>query len=301
MLDLNTLTVFLAIVEHGSFSEAGRRLNLSQSAVSQIVQGLERDLGVELFKRQSKSVSLTEAGQVLRPMAAELLNNARRATETMASMHGEVLGEMSIGCSTTSGKYLLPGLIARFRKIHPKVRINILVSSRDTTIRKLLSGDIPIGVSSKWIEHKELEYQEFFLDEVILIVPADHPWARYGRIFPDDLLDEPVILREEAAGTYEVMASGLRACDISVDMLNVAMTLGNAEAIEMAVEEGIGVSFVSRLAAQRGLELNRIAEVKVEGMELKRSLYMIRSRRIALSKSQSEFWNFMREGIHLTA
>ncbi len=240
---------------------------------------------------------MTEAGQVLRPMAAELLNNARRASETMASIHGEVLGEMNIGCSTTSGKYLLPGLIARFCRIHPKVRINLLVSNRDSVIKKLLSGDIPIGVSSKKIEHKELEYQKFFIDDVILIAPADHRWAQYGRIFPDDLLDEPIILREEAAGTYEVLVSGLQACDISPDMLRVAMTLGNAEAIEMAVEEGIGVSFISRLAAQRGLELERIVEVKVEGMVLKRNIYLMRSRRIALSKSQSEFWNFAREGL----
>jgi len=300
MLDLDSLTVFLTIAEHGSFSEAGRRLNLSQSAVSQIIQGLERDLGVELFNRQSKHIRLTEAGQMLRPMAAELLNNARRVSETMASMHGEVAGEMNIGCSTTSGKYLLPGIILRFRKIHPKMRINILVTSRDSIFKKLLSGDIPIGVSSKWIEHKELEYHEFFLDDVILIVPADHIWAKYGRIFPDDLLDEPIIMREEGAGTYEVLVSGLQACDISIDMLNIAMTLGNAEAIEIAVEEGIGVSFISRLAARRGLELGRVVEVKVEGMVLKRSLYMIRSRRIALTKSQSEFWNFVREGIHLS-
>ena len=110
---------------------------------------------------------------------------------------------------------------------------------------------------------------------------------------PDDLLDEPVILREEAAGTHEVLMDGLRQHDISPDMLNVVMELGNAEAIEMAVEEGIGVAFVSRLAASKGLELGRVAEVKVEGMSLSRKLYMARCQRYPASRAQNEFWNFV--------
>ncbi|OGO33918.1 MAG: hypothetical protein A2W35_03775 [Chloroflexi bacterium RBG_16_57_11] len=291
MLDLGALNVFLAVAEHGSFSEAGRRLQLTQPAISQTIQNLERSLGVELFVRHGKSVRLTEAGQMLRPMASELLDAARRVMETMASLHGEVIGELNIGCSTASRKYLLPGMIARFRQQYPQVRINVLVTSRESVIKRLLAGEIPVGVSSKVLEHYDLEYQDFYLDDVILIAPAGHPWARYRQIYPDDLLDEPLILREEAAGSREVLIDGLRRFDISPDMLKVAMVLGNAEAIEMAVEEGIGVAFISRLAAARGLELGRIVEVAVKGMELKRNLYILRNRRIPLTRAQSEFWN----------
>jgi len=77
-------------------------------------------------------------------------------------------------------------------------------------------------------------------------------------------------------------------------MLNVAMILGNAEAIEMAVEEGIGISFISRLAASRGLELGRIVEVDVEGMQLKRNIYLARNRRFPPTRAQSEFWAFVK-------
>jgi DNA-binding transcriptional LysR family regulator len=293
MLDLNALNIFLAVSEYGSFSETGRRLHLSQSAVSQTIDNLEKHFGTRLFVRQGRNPRLTEAGQVLKPVAKELLAAAGRLEETMASLQGEVVGELTIGCSTTSGKYLLPGLIARFRRQYPQVRINVTIHSRDGVINRLHSGDIPLGVSSKRVDHKDLEYQEFFTDDVILIVPAGHRWAKYGRIKPDDLLDEPIILREEAAGTHEVLVDGLRQHDISADMLNVVMELGNAEAIEMAVEEGIGVAFVSRLAASRGLELGRVAEVIVEGMPLSRKLYMARCQRRPGSRAQAEFWNFV--------
>jgi DNA-binding transcriptional LysR family regulator len=293
MLNLDGLKVFLAVAEHGSFSEAGRQLHLSQPAVSQIVQGLERQLGTQLFLRQGRTAQLNEAGQVLVSMARELITSSQRVEQTMLSLHGEVIGEMSVGCSTASGKYLLPSMIAHFRREFPQVRINVLVTSRDSVINKLLTGDICLGVSSKMIEHQELEYQNFFQDDVILIVPADHRWAHYRKIYPDDLLDEPMILREEAAGTREVLLEGLRKCDISPDMLNIAMVLGNAEAIEIAVEEGLGIAFVSRLAAARGIALGRIVEVTVEGIKLTRKIYLARNRMQPLTRAQAKFWDFV--------
>lgn len=301
MLNLDSLRVFLTVAEHGSFSEAGRRLHLTQPAISQSVQGLEKQLGIQLFTRQGRAVQLTEAGQVLVPMARELLTLTQRVEQTMLSLHGEVVGEMVVGCSTASGKYLLPGLIARFRHEYPQARINVLVTSRDSVIHKLLTGEVALGVSSKMMEHHDLEYQDFFQDDVILVVPANHRWAHYRKIYPDDLLDEPIILREEASGTREVLRDGLLQCDISPDMLNVAMVLGNAEAIGMAVEEGLGVAFISRLAAARGIELRRLVEVKVDGMELSRNLYMARSRRQPLTRMQVEFWEFVKKARQLVA
>jgi DNA-binding transcriptional LysR family regulator len=175
------------------------------------------------------------------------------------------------------------------------VRINVLVTSRNSVINKLTSGEVAMGISSRRIDHRDLEYKDFFTDEVILIAPADHPWADYRRIYPDDLLDEPMILREESAGTVEVLKKGLLEHDISFDMLKVAMGLGNSEAIAIAVEEGIGVAFISRLAATRSLELGRIVEVDVEGMSLFRKIYLARNQRFPSTRAQSEFWDFVHQ------
>lgn len=293
MINLNEMAVFLEVAETNSFSSAGRGLNLTQPAVSQKIDNLEKHFGVRLFHRKGRSVKLTEAGQALLPLARELIAGAIRLEETMASLHGEVIGEMNIGCSTASGKYLLPGLVAHFRQRFPLVRFNILISSRELVVKNLLSGAASIGVTSKMIEHRDLEYCDFYTDEVILIVPADHPWARSRQVYPDDLLDEPLILREEVAGTREVLVEGLQKHGISPDMLNVVMVLGNAEAIVMAVGEGIGVAFVSRLAAARDLQLGRVIKVEVSGLPLWHRLYLVRNRRFPASRAQVEFWNYV--------
>ena len=293
--NLNDLAVFLVACETKNFSQAGQQLHLSQPGSSQTIDNLEKHLGTKLFLRQGRTVYLTEMGQALRPMAQELASAAHRMEETVSSLQGEVVGEFEIGCSTASGKYLLPSLIARYRRKYPLVRINVLVTSRDSVIKKLVSGEVAIGVSSGRIDHRDLEYKDFFSDEVILIAPADHRWADYRRVFPDDLLDEPMILREESAGTIEVLKKGLLEHDIPFDMLNVAMGLGNAEAIEMTVEGGIGVAFISRLAAARGLELGRIVEVEVEGMQLYRKIFLARNQRFPTPRAQSEFWDFVHQ------
>jgi len=294
MLSIYDLIVFIEAAECGNFSETGRNLHLSQPAISQKIDNLQKHFGTKLFVRDGRTMRLTEAGQALKPLAKELVNTARRLDETMVSLQGEVIGEMTIGCSTASGKYLLPGLIASFRKTYPNVRINVQVTSRQSVLDKLIVGDAALGVSSKQIHHRDLEYQNFFKDDVILVVPRGHHWEDLPYIHPEDLMEEPIILREEVAGTREVMFKALDENGIYPDMLNVVMELGNAEAIEMAVEQKIGVAFISRLAAQRGLELGHINEIAVDGMTLKRDIFLVRNRRVPFTKAQVEFWNFVK-------
>lgn len=293
MLNIYDLLVFLEAAECGNFSETGRSLHLSQPAISQKIENLQKHFGSKLFIRDGRTMRLTEAGHALRPLAKDLISVARHLDETMVSLQGVVIGEMTVGCSTASGKYLLPGLIATFRNLYPMVRINVQVTNRQTVMTNLLNGDVALGVSSKIIHHREIEYKKFFRDDVILIVPAGHKWVGMSSIRPEELLDEPIILREEAAGTRDVLIRALQDIGISEDMLNVAMDLGNAEAIEMAVEQRIGVAFLSRLAASRGLELGHISEVNVQGMDLMRDIYLARCKRKPSTLAQTKFWDFV--------
>ena len=116
MVELAELKVFVAAAEEGSFSQAAKRLDYSQSAVSQRIKALEQTFGVALFLRRGRSVHLTEAGQMLLPLARDVLNAAHLLEDAMNNLEGQVVGELVIGCSTTSGKYLLPGLAAAFRQ-----------------------------------------------------------------------------------------------------------------------------------------------------------------------------------------
>ena len=103
------------------------------------------------------------------------------------------------------------------------------------------------------------------------------------------ILDEPIIIREEAAGTRDFLIKALLGLGISEDMLKVAMELGKAEAIDMSVEKEIGVAFISRLPAERGLELGYISEIHVSGMNLKRDIYLARCKWAQLSRAQLEY------------
>lgn len=293
MLDPIALNTFLAVADAGSFSDAAKRLSITQSAVSQIIKGLEDHLKLKLFDRNGRNIELTEAGMVLIPMAREAITNNLRLEQTMLSLQNEVIGDIRIGCTTSTGKYVIPRQVSLFKTKFPKVTINILVTSRRSMFNQIMSGDVSIGVTSKIMEHNYLEYAHFFSDEIILIVPANHKWAKYGQIYPDDLLDEPILLREETSGTRDVLFNALIQRDISPDMLKVAMVIGNSEAIEMAVEEGLGVAFVSRLSADRGIQLGKIAEVRVEGFHLFKELFLLRNRRNPLSLAQAQLWDHL--------
>jgi DNA-binding transcriptional LysR family regulator len=132
-------------------------------------------------------------------------------------------------------------------------------------------------------------------DKIILVVPVNHPWAKYGRAMPTDLIDQPFIRREENSGTCEVLFDSLKAHGITIDSMNTVMELGNAEAVEMAVERGIGIAFVSELVAARGLALGRVKKVDVEGLELTQQIYLCRHVSNTFTRAEAKFWEFVQE------
>jgi DNA-binding transcriptional LysR family regulator len=295
MLNIHEMNVFLMAAETQNFSEAARQLHMTQPAVSMQIQSLEHRLGVNLFERSGRRIQLSEAGETLMPMAHDLISMSLRIEETMKSLGGEVVGHLKIGCSTTAGKYILPQLVARFRRMHSRVQVTVYNSGRDHVMDMLCDGMTHISVVSSLVRCRDAEFQPFFTDRVVLIVPVNHPWASRNSIKPQELDKVDFILRDNMAGTRQVMVEGLMEHGIHLDDLKTVMELGNAEAIEMAVEEGIGVSFVSRLVAQRGVALGRIKIVKVEGLDLERKIYMAYNIRRAATSAQSEFWSFVHE------
>ncbi|OQA42810.1 MAG: HTH-type transcriptional activator CmpR [Chloroflexi bacterium ADurb.Bin325] len=294
MINLQELNVFIEAALAQNFSVAARRLYLSQPAVSLRISNLEKQFGLELFRRNGRSIQLSAAGQVLLPLAQEAMRHVKQIEETMGSLKGVLIGELAIACSTTIGKYVLPRLVAGFRRRHPEVRVTVNTMSRRAAIDWLQAGRAAMAVVSARLDHvAELEYQDFLEDEIILIAPADHPWADGRTVAPSDLLNVPFILREPTASSYEVLLEGLNQHGLDIGRLRVALTLTNAEAIEMSVEAGIGVAFISRMAAERGLALGRIVRVPVAEMSLARRIYMVRNTRHTITPLGQAFWSFV--------
>jgi DNA-binding transcriptional LysR family regulator len=300
MIDLAKLQAFIQVAETLNFSEAAKHLSLTQPTVSHHIKSLELDLGTELFDRSGSKLSLTDAGRVLQPWARKLLRGSAELREMMSSLNQRIIGELRIACSTTSGKYILPQLAARFRQKFPGIQVSILSCTPPHVLTRLLEGEANLGVLSYEAIESGMDITEFFEDSITLIVSKDHPWAHYTHINPEDLLSEPIIIREPTSGTRKVMLEQLSKHDISIDDLNLFLELGNAEAIVETVAAGFGVAFVSRLATACPLEVRNVVEVPVSGLNLKRKIYMVRKQIDTPNhRPQEVFWSFVHDPANL--
>jgi DNA-binding transcriptional LysR family regulator len=296
MLDLDRLAAFVHTAENLSFSEAAKQLHLTQPTVSHHIKTLEQDLGVDLFARSGPTIKLTEAGRSLLPWARKLIRQSLEIQDMMGSLQQNILGLLRIACSTTSGKYILPLLAARFCQAHPGIQVKILACSPEHVVHELLEEEANLGVVSYEVRNVEgIEYQEFFQDSISLIVAPQHPWAARPSIEPDELVREPLIIREPTSGTRQVMLTSLAEHDISLDDLNIFIELGNAEAIVNTVAAGYGVSFVSNLATACAVDQGLVAKVPVNRLELKRGIYMVRRILDAPHRPQEAFWGFIHD------
>jgi DNA-binding transcriptional LysR family regulator len=293
MIDLQKIETFLCVAEKLNISEAAKQLHLRQPTVSHQIKLLEQELGVILFIRSNTGLRLTEAGQLLLPLAQRLLHDTNDLKEMMSSMQDEIVGELYISCSTTAGKYILPQLAARFYNRFPGVKVRILACGPEHAALNLLEGEAHIGVVSSEINNASLESQNFFRDTITLIVPRNHRWASRSSIEPAEILSEPLILREETSGTRRVVLTELAKHDISLDDLKVFMEVGNAEAIVGTVAAGYGVSFVSTMAAGNLQEQGKIISIPVDGLNLQRTIYMVRKRISTPHRPRDVFWSFV--------
>jgi len=295
MLSLSEIQVFAVAAETENFSKAARRLHLSQPAVSQHIRSLESYLGVQLFQRTGRGVTLTDEGRVLLKMARELLNFARHIEETVKSLEEKVVGHLVIGCTTTAGKYVLPLVASAFLHRYPNVRVTIEACNCGPILELLLAQEVHLGVSSAKVVHRDIECQPFFDDRVVLVVPTEHAFAHRSCIQPAELVRQPFIMRERGSSTCQMVQAGLAEHDIQLEDLQVAMVMGNEEAIEAAVEYGLGIAFISRLAARHGIASGRLAVVPIEGMCLERPLYVAQNSRSPKTAVQARFWSFLAE------
>ena len=296
MIGARELEIFLAAADQENFSAAARKLHLSQPAISFQIQSLESQLKVQLFQRTGRRVALTQAGRDLLPIAHEMMYLSSQIEEVLGAQQDVVRGELIIGCSTSPGRYILPRLIGAFHQRYPEVHSNVEVMDRQSVEDRLLTKEIHFGVLGLPPKSKKLECWSLFADELVLIVAASHPWANRAQISPMELGNAEWVLREQGAATRHLILSRLAERGLSVEALNVVMNLGTSEAIEVAVESGYGVSFVSRVAVQRSVEMGKIKIVPVEGMSVRRQIFMVRNGTRACTRLQMRFREFIESG-----
>ncbi len=274
-MDIRQLEIFCKVADLKSFSKAARAVYLSQPTASGHIQSLEAFLGVKLFDRLGREVSMTKAGRVLYDYAKRILEVRAEAMGAIEEYLGVIGGSLLVGASTIPGGYLLPGVVGQFRGNHPEALISVAIRDTQQVAEGVLNGDFELGVIGAKLYEGRLEYGNFTEDELILAVPPSHPWAGRRRIEPKQLLEGSFIRRELGSGTRTVTEGKLREVGVEADQLKVVAEMGGTESVRNALRAGLGAAIISRVAVEEDLRSGSLVEVAIEGVELRRDFHVV--------------------------
>jgi DNA-binding transcriptional LysR family regulator len=273
-MNLNYLQTLLAVREFGSFSAAARQIGLTQPAVSLQIQSLEEEMNAQLIIRNARTCELTPAGEALVGFAEEVFNRLRQTRTLVSQLTGEVSGPVRIGASTIPGEYILPSILAGFIHEHPKVRLILEIGDSEQIMDWLENKRIDVGVIGSLPQNSRAEATPLASDELLVTVPADHPWANRA-ITPADLLSRPFVAREPGSGTRESYERALRSQGISPERLQTVFVGGSTSSVLTAVESGVGFAFCSKWALAHALALGGVATAQLSGCRITRGFSVV--------------------------
>ena len=283
-ITLRQIEVFTEVLKSGSTTQASQVLALSQSAVSAALADLENQLGVQLFDRVGKRLALNEHGRLLYPRAVGLLEQAGEIEQLFKEDNGAI----RLFASSTIGNYLLPGMIAAYRRDFPTLPLELSVGNSQDAINAVADFRVDIGLIEGPCHEPDIISEAWLEDELVVFAAPDADILQQP-ITLESLAAAPWILRERGSGTREIVDYLLLS---HLPQFQLGMELGNSEAIKHAVRHGMGISCLSRRVISDLLEAGTLVEVAVPLPRLTRTLYRIHHRQKHLSKALNRFNNF---------
>lgn len=287
------LETFLAAAELGSFTAAARALGLTQAAVSQRIQALERELRTALFRRDGGRALLTDAGKRLTPIAQQILELHDEARSQVTGQRAAVSAELALAASSVPGEHLLPALLAVFRRQQPRVQVRMTVSDSQAVLTLVEQGKAHLGFIGRPCPSPHLESQVFARDELVVVAPPKHPWARRRRITLDQLRRQPLILREAGSGSRWQLEQALLRAGLPIAQLRVVMELGSNEAVKETILRGLGVAILSIHAVHKEHQSGQLRTLTIQDLPLDRELFVVWDRRRALPLAARLFLEFL--------
>jgi DNA-binding transcriptional LysR family regulator len=274
-MDFRQIEIFVKVAELGSFSRAAEALYLTQPTVSERVRSLEEELGQKLLDRQQRGATPTKAGQLLLTYARRILQLQREARQALDEFQGRMRGELIVGASTIPGEYVLPPLIGRFKAKFPDISISLLIGDTQGVLDWVLEGKVEAGVVGAQIDHRALEYRELMPDELVLVVPSEHPWHGRKTVTLEEVRQEPLIVREKGSGSRHALERALGEVGLDLGAFRVVGEMGSTQAIKQAVKAGVGVSMISKRAVEEECRANLLWCVKVKDLRFSRAFYLV--------------------------
>ena len=266
-MDLPQLEMFLAVAEEGSFTRAGERLHVSQSAVSRQVGLLERELGGRLFHRDGRRPTLTLAGELLARTASSLSRQLQDVSGQIADVHELRRGRLRLAGGMSVCMYILPRLLKRYRALHPEVDLRVTSGTSEAVLRKLRSHEVDLALLTLPILEKDLDVVPVLKEEMVVVTSPGHPLVARPTVEPREVGRYPLILYELGSRTREAVENFLREENVQFD---VAMETENAEIIKAMVANGNGITVLSHATVASDVRHRRLAFARLRGRKVYR-------------------------------
>ena len=293
-MELKQLESFVAVVVYKSFTEAAKQLYISQPTISTHIQALEKELETKLIVRTTKSIELTKRGAELYECAVKMLDLRDGLLEKWRSWDEKII---RLGVSTIPSAYILPEFLPKFCKEYPEVFFQSIQSDSKGIIEGVLDGRMDVGLVGMEWEAEALACIPFYEDELVVITPVtEHFLAlRKNEVPLEELFKEPMILRENGSGTKKAADQFLEKQGISKDSLKVAAYMNDPEAIKNSVAAGLGISIVSKKAAENMIREKRLLAFEFSRYTSGRKFYIIYRKDDVLKPFISTFINYIQK------
>lgn len=269
------LKMFKTVADRLSFTRAARELFVSQPAVTKQIGELEKQLGTALFLRQGNSISLTPQGEHLLEYANRILALYGELGDEFADRTAPAEGEIRLGASTTIAQYVLPGLLARFRKRYPGISLQVENGNTQQIERAVHEARIDFGMIEGMASVATLHYEPFMLDELVLVTAAANTAFRKEEVTAAELPGLPLVIRENGSGTLDVIEKALAAHGLSLKKLAIDMQLGSTESIKRYLLSSGSFSFLSVQSVLDELTRGQLRVVEVTDMTVERHFHFV--------------------------
>jgi DNA-binding transcriptional LysR family regulator len=289
---LKQLRVFSAVARHLSFVRAAEELGLTPPAVSMQIKELETEVGLPLFDRSSRKVSLTMVGEYVLAYTQRVLAAMRDAEDMVARFRGLKTGVLDVAMVSTA-KYFLPRLLVRFRDEHPGVEVRLEVgNNRDEVVALLREGRVELAIMGRAPQNWPSRSEPFAMHPHGLVTSVEHPFARMEKVSARSLMTEGFIVREPGSGTRAALDEYMEAHQMTP---RIVMQMSSNEAIKQAVMAGMGVALLSLHTVGLELDHHLIAAPETEGLPVMRRWHVVNTLAKALSPAAEAFRYFVLE------
>jgi len=292
-LTFRQLQVYKAVYDLRSYSQAGDLLGLSQPAVSSQIRQLEQGLGTPLFEYIGRKLYTTAAGERLYLAVKGIFAEVQDLQTELAALTGHVAGDLRITAVNTA-QYVVPYLLRPFLDLNPKVRISVRVVNRATAVERLGDNADDLVIMGMVPDGRGLISIPFLDNELIPVVPAEHPLLAKASVTPEEFLNSQLLLREAGSGSR--LALEVHCHDDRIKMPE-AMILGSNDAIKHAVIAGLGVAVLPKLSILPELELGTLREVTIRGFPLRRSWCLVHPANKHLTPAARSFVEYIQQNI----